>query len=110
WTARARWQPQGAVNAADVLRTLYAVSGSALVLAYVPQILAVWRCRQGAASVSLVTWSAWSVASTISFLYAVWVVRDWSYGLVTLGSALGCYAVTALSVLKRLRHRQAPRA
>ena len=94
------------MSALDLLRTLYAVSGSALVLAYVPQVVAVWKCRQGAAGVSLLTWALWSGASTVSCLYAVCVVKDASYGAVTFGSALGCYSVTALCALKRVRHRR----
>jgi len=94
------------VNAIDVLRSLYAVSGSALVLAYVPQFVTVWKCRDGARGVSLVTWGAWCAAAVVSFLYACCVVQDRSYGMVTGGSAIGCFAVTGLATLKRVRHRR----
>jgi hypothetical protein len=33
-------------------------------------------------------------------------VKDASYGAVTFGSALGCYTVTALCALKRMKHRR----
>lgn len=36
----------------------YLVTNSARVFAYVPQIITVWRCRDGARAISLVTWGS----------------------------------------------------
>lgn len=89
----------------DVVSALYALFGVVFVVAYVPQVRAVWRSRDGAASVSLGTWGLWCASSTVSLLYAGLVSRDTSYALVCLGNVAGCYAVTAATLLRRHRHR-----
>ncbi|MBX3619768.1 MAG: hypothetical protein KF891_07270 [Rhizobacter sp.] len=84
---------------------LYTLFGVVFVLAYVPQVRAVWRSRNRAADVSLGTWGLWSASSTVSLLYAHLVSRDASYAWVCLGNTAGCYAVTGAALLRR---RQGP--
>ncbi len=89
-----------------LLSALYALFGVVFIAAYVPQLCTVWRSRDGAASVSLGTWGMWCMSSTVSLLYAHLVLRDLSYSLVCLGNVAGCYAVTALLLWRRRRHRR----
>ena len=87
-----------------LVSALYALFGVVFVLGYLPQVLAVWRSRNGAADVSLPTWGLWCASSTVSLLYAQLVSGDRNYALVCLGNVVGCYAVTLAAVLKRRRH------
>ena len=84
-----------------LVSALYAVFGVVFVAAYVPQLLSVWRSRNGAADVSLGTWGLWCASSTVSLLYAHFVSRDLTYTLVCLGNVMGCYAVTGAVWLRR---------
>ncbi len=90
-----------------LVSALYALFGLVFVLAYVPQLRAVWRSRNGAADVSLGTWGLWCASATVSLLYAHLVSHDLSYTLVCLGNVAGCYAVTGAAVLRRQRHAAA---
>jgi len=93
-----------------LVSALYALFGVVFVVAYVPQLRAVWRSRNGAADVSLGTWGLWCASSTVSLLYAHLVSHDASYTLVCLGNVAGCYAVTGTALLRRQRHAVAAAA
>ncbi|MGY4827343.1 hypothetical protein ACVNIS_02045 [Sphaerotilaceae bacterium SBD11-9] len=90
-----------------LVSALYALFGVVFVAAYVPQVRAVWRSRNGAADVSLGTWGLWCASSTVSLLYAWFVNQDGRYALVCLGNVAGCYAVTGALLLRRQRHAEA---
>lgn len=92
----------------SVVSALYALFGVLFVVGYVPQVLAVWRSRNGAADVSLPTWALWCASSTVSLLYAHFVSGDPNYTLVCLGNMAGCYAVTSVTVFRRLAHFPQP--
>jgi uncharacterized protein with PQ loop repeat len=87
-----------------LVSALYALFGVVFVVAYVPQVRAVWRSRNGAADVSLPTWGLWCASSTVSLLYACFVNQDMRYALVCMGNVAGCYAVTGATLLRRQRH------
>jgi uncharacterized protein with PQ loop repeat len=87
----------------DALTTLYGAAGTLVVLSYLPQVRAIWASRSGAADVSLLMWSLWSLAATVTVLYALLVAHDTGFALVSLGNAAGCFAVTGLTLFKRAR-------
>jgi hypothetical protein len=91
-----------------VVSALYALFGVLFVIGYVPQVRAVWRSRNGAADVSLPTWGLWCASSTVSLLYAHFVNGDLHFTLVCLGNVAGCYAVTAVTLLRRCAHFPEP--
>lgn len=88
-----------------LVSTLYAVCGMVFALSYLPQLRAVWRSANGAPDVSLGTWGLWCGTSTVSVLYAHVVSHDLAFSLVSLGNALGCWAVTGLTLWRRHRGR-----
>lgn len=55
---------------------LYLLTNAVRVLTYIPQIVVVWRCTDGAVSVSLLTWGSWVLSNVTATVYAVLVVRD----------------------------------
>ena len=48
----------------------YVLVNAGRVLSYLPQIVAVWRCSDGARSISLLTWSYWACSHLTASLYA----------------------------------------
>ena len=53
----------------------YLVTNAVRVLSYLPQIVTVWRCRDGARSLSLWTWSLWTASHITAVLYGTLVVH-----------------------------------
>lgn len=92
------------------LKAMYAAAGMVTIASYAPQIRAVWRSETGATDVSLIMWGLWSAAALIAVGYACVVTHDPGYVLMSLGNAVGCLLVTALTALKRsqARHRHIP--
>lgn len=80
---------------------LYVVVNTGRVLSYLPQIAAVWRCRDGACSISLLTWSYWCVSHLTAALYAGMVVDDWKLLAVSAGNLACCAAVVVLAASRR---------
>jgi len=79
----------------------YLATNSVRVLTYLPQIVAVWRCHDGARSISLLTWGSWVVSHITATLYGVLVVHDTFFVLVSLVNLAGCGAVMAIAAHRR---------
>jgi hypothetical protein len=87
---------------ADYSIVAFALLNGGRVLAYVPQIISVYRCRDGAPAVSATTWFMFTAANLATASYALTVSSD----LVVAGmfglNALGCVAITTLVTLRRM--------
>lgn len=83
-----------------MLAALYSLTGFVMAAAYVPQIFALYRTRGAARSVSLLTWSVWTVSFAIMLLYSG-SVGDGPAVFFATANFLGCASVTALAALKR---------
>lgn len=79
----------------------YVLVNTGRVASYVPQIAAVWRCRDGAQSLSLVTWSYWAVSHLTAVLYAGLVIADAKLLAVSFGNLASCAIVVILIVVRR---------
>lgn len=79
----------------------YLVTNAARVFTYVPQILTVWRCGDGARSISLLTWSSWCISHMSAVLYGALVSQDRFLVLVSLINLAGCGLVTAITLRRR---------
>jgi hypothetical protein len=84
---------------------LYLLTNAARVLTYIPQIVVVWRCTDGAASVSLLTWGSWVLSNVTATVYAVLVVRDALFVAISLVNLLGCAAVAVIAARRRAQWR-----
>lgn len=84
---------------------LYLLTNAARVLTYIPQIVVVWRCTDGAISVSLLTWGSWVLSNVTATVYAVLVVRDAFFVAISLVNLFGCAAVTAIAARRRSQWR-----
>ena len=80
---------------------LYFCTNGARVFTYLPQILAVWRCHDGAQSISLLTWSSWVVSHLAAILYASIVIHDAFFTGVSAINFVCCLTVTSIAWHKR---------
>jgi uncharacterized protein with PQ loop repeat len=88
---------------ADVLHAitwLYFASNSARILTFIPQIVAVYRCRDGAKAISLITWGSWVVSHFFAVLYAI-VQKDLFFLLVSIMNFVCNLAVFCIVVQRR---------
>ena len=79
----------------------YVLANTGRVFSYFPQIAAVWRCRDGARSISLITWSYWAFSHLSATLHAGMVVEDGKLLAVSLGNLACCTTVVVLTSLRR---------
>ncbi len=85
----------------QVIEALYAVSGPLAVLAYLPQIAALLKDKQGASGVSLSTWLMWVIALTINTAYAGYVNGDRYFFISSASSLTGTVMVFGIASYKR---------
>lgn len=79
----------------------YLVTNSARVLTYVPQIVTVWRCRDGARSLSLITWWSWVVSHMAAIAYGLLVVHDAYFVAISTINFACCTTVACTATLRR---------
>lgn len=87
---------------ADYSMTAFALLNGGRVLAYMPQIICICRCHNGAAAVSLMTWVMFTAANLATVAYALTVSSDLLAAGVFGLNALFCFIITALVALRRL--------
>lgn len=66
-----------------IIGWLYLLTNAARVVTYIPQIVAFWRCTNGALSVSLLTWGSWVLSNLTATVYGALVVRGRADGLLS---------------------------
>ncbi len=86
----------------------YLIANSMRGFTYLPQIVAVWRSRDGAQSLSLLTWGSWLVAHVAAILYG-WVLNDAFFTSISVINCTGCAAVTAIAARRRRQSHAALR-
>lgn len=85
---------------------LYLLTNAARIFTYLPQIHAVWHCRDGARSISLVTWSSWTLSHLAALAYAQLVVFDQALSVISCINLAGCGITTLLAARRRLAWRR----
>jgi hypothetical protein len=90
----------------DVFTWLFLVANAGRVLAYMPQIAAAWKCEAGAKSVSLLTWSYFTLAHLTALMYALVVLQDSKSAWVFAGNLTFTGLLVALLIFKRIQHRR----
>ncbi len=85
----------------SIIAWLYLATNSARAITYVPQIVAVWRCTDGARSISLLTWWSWVIAQVTSTLYGALVIHDGFFVAISILNAVCCSLVAAIAARRR---------
>ena len=94
---------------ADYSMTAFALLNGGRAVAYFPQMIRVYRDPHGAAAVSLTTWTLFAAANVATVCYALTVSNDRVVAIVFALNAVGCMAIAALTLVKRMRMSAAPR-
>ena len=82
--------------------TAFALFNGGRVLAYVPQIVCVYRCQGRAEAVSLMTWLMFAASNLATVGYALTVSSDIVLAFVFGLNALCCVVITAFVAFRRL--------
>ncbi len=88
----------------------YLVTNSLRMFTYIPQILAVWHCRDGARSISLITWYSWVVSNATAIAYGALVVHDVFFTFISSINLTCCTAVAVIASRRRRRLRSSSAA
>lgn len=87
---------------ADYSVTAFALLNGGRIVAYMPQIMCVYRDRNGAAAVSLLTWTIFTAANLATVSYSLTVSNDLVIASVFALNAGCCLAITCLVVCRRV--------
>jgi uncharacterized protein with PQ loop repeat len=89
------------MTVAECAMAAFALLNSGRALAYVPQIIRVYRDQNGAAAVSLITWVLFASSNLATAVYAHAVYRDAVMATVFALNTLACLLVVGLTAMKR---------
>lgn len=89
------------MSAAEVALLAFTAVNSVRVLAYVPQIAAVLRDRNGASAISYTTWGMFAVSHVSTVGYAILVVVDWRMAAIFGANTICCVAILGVTAQKR---------
>ena len=81
----------------------YTLIGAISLVAYLPQILMLFKSKGGSKDVSLQTWGVWSLNGLVSLLYAVYILEDLIASLIFAVDFLGAILILGLAASNRLR-------
>ena len=90
--------------------TAFALLNGARAIAYIPQMVRVYRDPHGAAAVSVMTWTLFTLANVATMLYAITAFHDVLMAFIFGVNALGCALIVGMTVLKRLSRTGLARA
>jgi hypothetical protein len=94
----------GAMSLEEITLTLFAACNSFRVVAYVPQILKAANDRNGATSISFMTWFLFLLAHLSTVAYALINRSDWGLAACFAINAVCCVAILAIAYWKRRTH------
>ncbi|RZI78148.1 MAG: hypothetical protein EOP80_02130 [Variovorax sp.] len=80
---------------------LYFLTNATRVFTYIPQVVVVWRCKEGARSVSLLTWGSWVLSNLTATAYGVLVLGDGLFVAISVVNLIGCGLVAAVAARRR---------
>ncbi|MFZ4124786.1 MAG: hypothetical protein ACOYJ2_01780 [Rickettsiales bacterium] len=87
----------------DILTTLYVAAGMGFAIAFIPQIITLWRDKTGAASINLSTWAMFAACSAITLLYAIFKTDDPYFMFCASLGVIGNSVVLLLALSRRTR-------
>lgn len=84
----------------------YLAANSARGIFYLPQIRIILKCRDGARSVSLLSWAIFAFSHASAFAYAVFCAHDSSLALMSAVNLSGSGLIAILTAWKRVSTSQ----
>src|SRR4030095_9243660 len=95
---------------AEYSMTAFALLNGGRVIAYMPQIICVYRDPNGAVAVWLLTWIMFTAANLATVSYALTVSCDMVVAGVFALNALGCLTIATLITVRRIARSRPPRS
>jgi len=97
------------IESGQAIGWFYAATSFIRVAAYAPQVRLVWRCIEGARSVSLLTWGSAALSHLAATLYGLLVLGDICFTAIGLGNFVGSAAIVCAAGVQRaaIRRRSA---
>ncbi len=90
----------------DLVTWAFVAANAGRVFAYLPQIVAAARCKNGATAVSRTTWSYFAFAHFTGAMYGLVVIHDFRMALVFIGNFFACCILVGLVAWKKWRHHR----
>jgi uncharacterized protein with PQ loop repeat len=87
---------------AEFSLTAFALLNGGRIIAYFPQIARVYRDRNGATAVSLMTWIIFTAANLATVSYALVISRDVIVAAIFALNAFGCLVIAVMTAVRRL--------
>ena len=88
----------------EITLALFAACNSIRVVAYVPQILKAATDKNGASSISFMTWFLFLIAHLSTVAYAIINRSDWGLAACFAINAVCCVAILVIAYWKRRSH------
>jgi hypothetical protein len=88
----------------EITLALFAACNSVRVVAYIPQILKAASDKNGASSISFMTWFLFLLAHLSTVAYALINRSDWGLAACFAINAVSCVAILAVAYWKRRSH------
>jgi hypothetical protein len=85
----------------ELVTWVFVTVNAGRIVSYLPQIVAAYRCRNGARAVSRATWAYFAAAHLTGVVYTWVVVHDPKLACVFLTNFLACLALVAIVSWKR---------
>ena len=81
----------------------YSLIGFISLIAYIPQIRALFKAKGASRDVSIQTWGIWTTDSVVSLLYAIFILKDLIATAIFFVDVFGASLILALTVRNRVR-------
>ena len=94
------------IEAVQAIGWFYAATSFIRVVAYVPQVWLVWRCIEGARSVSLLTWGSAALSHLAATLYGMLALGDGCFTAIGIGNLAGSVAIVWVAGVQRAASRR----
>jgi uncharacterized protein with PQ loop repeat len=88
----------------DIVTWVFFAANGGRIVAYIPQVVAAWKCENGAKSVSRMTWGYFAFAHMTGILYGLIVIHNTQMALVFAGNFVVCCLLVGIVTWKKRRH------
>jgi hypothetical protein len=89
----------------DFMALFFMALNAIRALAYLPQIIAVWRDKRRANAVSIATWSLFTITNAMTVVYVELRLHDRMLAAFFALNALCCLLIVVVTAWKRVRNR-----
>jgi uncharacterized protein with PQ loop repeat len=88
----------------DLVTWAFLTVNGGRIVAYIPQVVAAWKCDNGAKSVSRLTWGYFAFAHLTGILYGLLVIHNHQMALVFGGNFVVCCLLVGIVTWKKSRN------